>query len=211
VFYVDGKQVRKLIRKNGRELSPSEQKKEQEHVAKTIREYEEQRRKEADQEKRGIKKTDENEVTISTFLKITQFLNARRERFRGQDVVVFDFEPKPGFKPQTRAENLVQKLVGVVWIDEQAKQVARLEARLSDSFKMAGGMLVTILPGSAFVFEQELVNHEVWLPSYAEVNISGKFFLFVSASANLVIRYSQYKKFNIETLSNIKSPPQEKP
>ncbi|MBZ5553791.1 MAG: hypothetical protein LAO21_13795 [Acidobacteriia bacterium] len=206
VFYVQGKEVKRLIKKNGQDLSAAEQKKEQDRVTKEIREIEERHKKEEEQEKQGKKKNDENEVTISTFLKVARFVNPRRERFRGQDVVVFDFEPKPGYKSQTRGENLVQKLVGVVWIDEHANQVVRLEARLSDSFKMAGGLLVTILPGSAFVFEQELVNNEVWLPSYAEVNLSGKFLLFKSVSANLVLHYSQYKKFNVETLSEIKSP-----
>ena len=206
VFYVQGKEVKRLIKKNGRELDAAEQKKEQDRVTKEIREIEERHKKEAEQEKQGKKRSDENEVTISTFLKVSRFVNPRRERFRGHEVVVFDFEPKPDLKSQTRGENLVQKLVGVVWIDERARQVARLEARLSDSFKVAGGMLVTILPGSAFVFEQELVNNEIWLPSYAEVNISGKFLLFKSATANLVLHYSQYKKFNIETLSDIKAP-----
>ncbi|MGB7620830.1 MAG: hypothetical protein WBN92_00615, partial [Terriglobia bacterium] len=209
VFYVRGNEVKRLIKKNGQELSAAEQKKEQDRVTKEIREIEERHKKEAEQEKQGKKKKDENEVTISSFLKASRFVNPRRERFRGQEVVVFDFEPKPGYKSQTRVENLVQKLVGVVWIDEHARQVARLEARLSDSFKMAGGMLVTILPGSAFVFEQELVNNEVWLPSNAEVNISGKLLLFKSASVNLILHYSQYKKFNIEMLSDIKSPTKE--
>jgi hypothetical protein len=58
-------------------------------------------------------------------------------------------------------------------------------------------------------FEQELVNNEICLPSHAEVNVSGKFLLFKSASANLVLHYSQYKKFTIETLSEIKSPAKE--
>jgi hypothetical protein len=58
-------------------------------------------------------------------------------------------------------------------------------------------------------FEQELVNNEICLPSHAEVNVSGKFLLFKSASANLALHYSQYKKFTIETLSEIKSPAKE--
>jgi hypothetical protein len=42
--------------------------------------------------------------------------------------------------------------------------------------------------------------------SVAEVSLSGKFLLFKSAAANLVLHYSQNKKFDIETLSEIKSP-----
>ena len=47
-------------------------------------------------------------------------MNPRRERFRGQDVLVFDFEPNPEFKAHKLAEKVVQKLAGVIWIDEKA-------------------------------------------------------------------------------------------
>src|SRR2546429_2447845 len=48
--------------------------------------------------------------------------------FRGQDVLVFDFEPNPEFQPHKLEERVVQKLAGVVWVDEKAHDVARLEA-----------------------------------------------------------------------------------
>jgi hypothetical protein len=215
VFFVDGREVSKLIKQNGRELSPDEQRKEEERVAKVIRDHQERQRKKKDEEKavaEGKKspQRNENEVTISTFLKASQFANPRRERFRGQEVDVFDFEPRPNFKPHGSVENLIQKLVGVIWIDDNAKQVVRLEARLNDAFKMAGGVFVSVRPGSAFVFEQELVNNEIWLPSYVEVNLSARVFLFAGVNANYVSRYSQYKKFNVESYSEIKPPSQKK-
>lgn len=37
-------------------------------------------------------------LTISDFLRASQFINPRRESFRGQEVIVFDFEPRPNFK-----------------------------------------------------------------------------------------------------------------
>ena len=59
---------------------------------------------------------------------MSQFVNPRRERFRGQDVLVFDFEPNPEYKPKNMEEKVVKELAGVVWIDEKAKDVVRLEA-----------------------------------------------------------------------------------
>jgi len=55
-------------------------------------------------------------------------VNPRHERFRGEDVLVFDFEPNPEYKSRSLVESIVQKLAGVVWIDEKAHQVARIEA-----------------------------------------------------------------------------------
>ena len=62
------------------------------------------------------------------FLRVCQFVNPRRERFRGQDVLVFDFEPNPEYKPKNMEERVVKELAGVVWVDEKAHDVVRLEA-----------------------------------------------------------------------------------
>jgi len=40
-------------------------------------------------------------------------VNPRRERFRGQDVLVFDFEPNPEFKAHKMVEKIVQKLAAL--------------------------------------------------------------------------------------------------
>jgi|GEM_PF-3963882 len=116
----------------------------------------------------------------------------------GLAVIVFDFQPKPNIKPRNIGEGLVQKLVGVMWVDEQAKEIARLEAHFNDKFKIAGGLLATLQPGGALVFEQTYINDEVWLPSYTEINLSARILLFKGISANLTLRYSDYKKFKAE-------------
>jgi len=82
-------------------------------------------------------------VGIEVFLRAAQFVNPRRERFRGQDVLVFDFEPNPDFKPHKMVEKVVHELAGVIWIDEKAHDVARLEAYFLGDFKIAGGLLAT--------------------------------------------------------------------
>src|SRR4029077_9809855 len=106
-----------------------------------------------------------NDPDIETFLRTCQFVNPRRERFRGQDVLVFDFEANPEYKPRSLVEKIVQKLAGVVWIDENAHDVVRLEAYFAGDAKIAGGLLVTIQKGTSFVFEQTFLNNEVWLPT----------------------------------------------
>ena len=140
------------------------------------------------------------------FLRASQFVNPRRERFRGQDVLVFDFEPNPEFKAHKLVEKVVQKLAGVVWIDEKAHDVARLEAYFTGDMKFAGGLLANLQKGTSFVFEQAYVNNEVWLPTYAEAHVGVRVLLVKGFKVNAVTRYSDYKKFNVETLSTIAKP-----
>ncbi|HEV2762112.1 MAG TPA: hypothetical protein VGV38_03880, partial [Pyrinomonadaceae bacterium] len=108
-------------------------------------------------------------VTIAAFLRACEFVSPRRENFRGREAVVFDFRPKPGFRPANRVESIVAKLVGVAWIDPVEKQIIRLEARFAEAFKAFGGM-ASLRPGAAFVFEQTRVADGVWLPRFTQVN-----------------------------------------
>ncbi|MFN2516407.1 MAG: hypothetical protein ABR556_09345 [Pyrinomonadaceae bacterium] len=135
-------------------------------------------------------------VDISQFLKIHEFLSPRRERFRDREAVVFDFRSRPGFKPANRQEDLISKLAGVAWIDPADKQVMRLEARLAEGFKMAGGLLVNLRPGAAVVVEQTRMVEGVWLPRLAQINLSVKVLLFGGGDFNKTIEWSDYKHFS---------------
>ena len=114
--------------------------------------------------------------------------------------------PIPNTKPATSGEKIVQKLAGVIWIDEQAHDVARLEAYFVGDFRFAGGLLANLQKGTSFIFEQAYLNNEIWLPTYAEVHVGVRVFLVKGLTVNEIIRYSDYKRFNVETLSTINQP-----
>ena len=84
----------------------------------------------------------------------------------------------------------------MVWIDPADKQVMRLEARLAEGFKMAGGLLVNLRPGAAFVMEQTRMAEGVWLPRLAQINLSVKVLLFGGGDYNQTIEWSDYKHFS---------------
>jgi hypothetical protein len=208
-FYLNGDEITTLVKKDGKQLSEAEQRKENEKTRKRI---EEQQKREAKKEAKEEKakeegKSDEkDDPGIEVFLRACQFVNPRRERFRGQDVLVFDFEPNPEFKAHKLVERLAQKLAGVVWVDEKAHDVARLEAYFTGDMKLAGGLLANLQKGTSFVYEQAFVNNEVWLPTYMEAHIGVRFLLVKGIKASVITRYSDYKKFNVETLSTIAKP-----
>ena len=154
----------------------------------------------------GKKDKDDDDVGIETFLRAAQFVNPRRERFRGQDVLVFDFEPNPEFQPHKMVERIVHELAGVIWIDEQAHEVARLEAYFVGDFRVAGGLLANLQKGTSFVFEQSYFNNEVWLPTYEEAHVGVRVLLMKGFNVNATTRYSDYKRFNVQTLSTINQP-----
>jgi len=196
VFYLGGRGVRRQVKKDGRPLSPGDQKKEDDRVEKRIREYEKKHGEEGE-DVAGKKK---EQADISTFLRVSNFTSPRRGEFREHAVILFDFAPNPDYKPQNKTEDLLHKLVGTLWVDDEARQVVRLEAHLSDTFKLGGGLLASVRKGGSLVFEQARTNEEVWLPSYVEAHFSARVLLFANAHGDYTSRFSDYKKFRVESV-----------
>jgi hypothetical protein len=197
-----GGTVAHLLVRNGKPLEGEEKKKIDQQFNKAYEERtKEQTKKAADlaaNPKKQAKEDAEDEADISRILRVMRFTNPRRERFRGQEVIAVDFGANPDYKPKSIEEHLAQSLAGVMWIDEQAHEMVRLEAHFSNGFKVAGGLVASVDKGANIVFEQAKVNDEVWLPSYAEAHFSARFLLF-KGRANGISRFSDYKKFNAES------------
>lgn len=209
-FYLNGEEISTLVKKDGKPLDETEQRKETEKTKKRIEESQkEQLKKEAKEKKAeeaGKQDKGKDEPGIEVFLRVCQFVNPRHERFRGQDVLVFDFEPNPEYKSKNFEERVVQDLAGVVWVDEKAHDVVRLEAYFLNDVRFAGGLVANLQKGTSFILEQAFLNDEVWLPTYEEAHAGVRVFLVKGFKINLVTRYSDYKRFNVDTLNTINKP-----
>jgi len=203
VIPVAGQLIHKLISSNGKDLAGGDKEKEDRRVQKQIEEavkrQEKKKEKQQKAEEEGKQTEHQEEVTVSVFLKATQVSSIRRETFHGQQVIAFDFEPRKDFKPRGLGETLANKFAGTMWVDEAALQIARMEAHLVDSFKIGGGLLASISPSSYFVFEQEKIDGDVWLPSYAEANFEAKLLLLKKLKLDATTRYSDYKRYQIDS------------
>ncbi|HEY1423321.1 MAG TPA: hypothetical protein VGF20_07710, partial [Candidatus Acidoferrum sp.] len=73
-------------------------------------------------------------------------------------------------------------------------------------FHFAGGLLANLQKGTSFIFEQAFVNNEVWLPIYEEAHVGVRVLMVKGIKVNEVTRYSDYQRFNVETLSTIDKP-----
>ena len=190
--------VKKLISENGVPLSAERAAKEDKRVQQEFEEAERDREKDEKKaaERRADREKKEKEGTeISPFLRVCDFVSPRREQWEGRETIVFDFRPKSNFRPKNREESLIAKLVGVVWIDPVDKQIIRLEARLAEGFKIAGGLVASLKPGAALVIEQTRMAQGIWLPRFAQINLSVKVLLFGGGDYNQTVEWSDYKHF----------------
>jgi hypothetical protein len=205
VYYVGKEAALKLLAKEGQPLQGREKQSEEEKFNKQYDKLKKQQAELANDPKKQAKQEEEDEADLSDFLRAELFTNPRRVSFRGHEVIAFDVSANPDYKPKKRIDAIIQKLGGTMWVDEDAREIVRLEARFTDSVKIGGGLVASLAKGSNFVFEQEKINDEVWLPSYAEVHVSGRI-VFVKLKQNFVDRFSEYKKFGTSATFGATAP-----
>ncbi len=214
-FY-KGNRLRRVVEKNGKPLSADQQADEDRNVQKRVAEIDKElakkEAKDALQKESQTAEEQDNRISIAELLRASNLTNPRRERFREREVIVFDFEPNPNFDYKNAKSFLkfFGKTAGVMWIDEKDEQVARIEAVLSDNFKIGGGILANLKKGASFVLEQERVGGEIWLPSVADINLSVKVLLVKGINVNQLIKSYNYRKFTTEVkdsrIDEIKQP-----
>jgi hypothetical protein len=190
IFFVNGHHIERLVKKNGKDLSADEQKKEQERVVKEVN--------------KAIK-LDPNkslhegeEISVSRILAIMKVSNPRRISLNGRDTIAFDFIGDPHAQTHGLAEDASKKMAGTVWVDEKDREVAKLTVHFDDNFHVGGGLLANIQAGSSFQFEQAKINNEVWLPTGGEAHLQARVLLVKGFRENMRFHDSDFQRFHTE-------------
>ena len=188
-FFVNGHVIERTVKKNGQPLNDHDQQKETERVTKLV---------EKAQKTPPNQPLEGQTISVSRVLEIMDVRNARRETFRGRAAIVFDFIGRKDAKTHGLAEDASKKLEGTIWVDEADREVAHLEVRFIDNFRVAGGLVATIDKGSSFRFDQSLVNGEIWLPTAAEANVQARVLLVKGFRQHFTESDYDFKRFHVD-------------
>jgi hypothetical protein len=194
VFWLEGVEVSRLTKKDGKELSADEQKKESDRIDKEVAKEKEKRAK-ADEKGKETDPRGHDVVTVSRLLELGSFTNARREQLNGRDVIAVDFSGDPKAKTKNRSEDVIRDMVGTAWMDEQDKVLVKAQGHFVNDFKIGGGLVANIRKGTSFQMEQRKINDEVWLPATIEAQGGFRALLFVSFNGSFKVVNSDYRKF----------------
>lgn len=189
IFFVNGHHIERLVKKNGKDLSPDEQKKEQERVEKEV---EKATKLDPNKSLHG------DEISISRILAIMKVSNPRRISLNGRDTIAFDFIGDPHAQTHGLAEDASKKMAGTVWVDEKDREVAKLTVHFDDNFHIGGGLLANIQAGSSFQFEQAKINNELWLPTGGEAHLQARVLLVKGYRENMHFHDSEFQRFHTE-------------
>jgi hypothetical protein len=194
VFWVSGVRVRRLVRKDGKELSAEEQKKESERIDKEAAKAKERREK-ADEKGKETDSRGDDEITASRILELGNFTNARRVKLNGRDTIEVDYAGDPKAKTRNRSEEVIRDLVGTVWVDENDHVLSKAEGHFLNAFKIGGGLVVNIQKGTSFSMQMTKVNDEVWLPARWKGEGAVRALLFMSFNGSMQGVDTDYRKF----------------
>jgi hypothetical protein len=195
-----GKMYRRLVARDGvpvaeKELAEQDRRQE-ERVAKA------ERRRAADDEDRR-----EEERVVAELPQIYDVELVGRETMDGRSVILAKFAPRPGYKAVTAGGRVLQKVAGRAWIDEEDRQLVRVEASLLDNLGVGPAGVVRLQKGATSYFHRRKINDEIWLPSDARFSGAAKVLLFFGGSIIATFEYGDYKKFSVSTETAVAPEP----
>ena len=188
-FFVNGHMIGRLIKKNGQPLSAEDRRKEKARVMQLV---DKAQKTPPGQRLKGPS------ITVSRVLELVDLRNPRRESFRGRPTIVFDFAGRRDAKTHGMMEDASKKLQGTIYIDVADMQVAHLDVRAADSFRIAG-LLASVQKGSSFCFDQAPVGRGLWLPTGSEADVEAKVLLFKHLRERVTEQDFGFQRFGVET------------
>lgn len=202
--YEPGKLYRRLVARDGKRLSETElaeqDRKQEERTAK--RERRQSSEDEAARRKRLARKEErrlEEQRVVDEMFLMDEIVVVGRETIDGRSTVIVDFTPKPGYRPITEGGKVIQKIKGRAWIDEEDRQLVRIETRLLDNMGVGPARVARLQRGSSGYFQRRKINGEIWLPAEASFRGEAKLLLVFGARVEVSSRYSDYRKFSVGT------------
>lgn len=197
--FIEGRPYERLIARDDKPLSPKEEQKESERLAKETaqrrRETPEHRRK---REAERQKQLEQSRRFLGEVADAFEFRLAREERIDGRDVYVIEATPRPDYRPRESRARVLSKIQGTLWIDKEELQWVKVDAITIDTISF-GLFLARLGKGARVHFEQSRVNDELWLPRLARTQAEGRLALLKNVRSEYETTWKDYRKFHVDS------------
>jgi hypothetical protein len=193
---------RRLVVKDGKPLSPDEQKKEDAVLQKRIEEAQHRRDQvtPAQRERDRAERLRREQQIIDDAFGVFEVEALGRETIEGRPAVLLKFHPRLTYKPKTSEGRNMQHLAGKVWVDEQDHQLARVEIEVIDPISIGLGILAKLQKGASIVAERRKFNDEIWLPVRTDVTLNARVLLLKGFNIRSINEFSEHKKYSVDTI-----------
>jgi hypothetical protein len=195
IFYIAGQEYRRAVEKNGKPLPGDKAAEEQRRLDKQLDKA--RRESQDDARKRAAKEHREAEEFRDQVTEAFDFKLVGEEQVAGRPCYRIHGDPKPGFRAKGDAK-ILTKMKGDIWIDKSDFHWAKVELETVDTISGMGG-IVRLAPGTKIATIRTFINDEVWMPQRVEVQAAAKALLFISAAVAVDLRFSDFKKFSVDS------------
>ena len=203
---LDGQPYRRTLERDGKPLSPEEQRSEQKRLDRETRRLSSETS--AEKQRRLDEAGTRRRREFAFLSEIPELFDLRFEgdsTVDGRSVWVVSGAPRPGAKAKSGDAKMLLKLRGRMWIDKATYQWARVEAETTDTISW-GLFLARLNSGSKMTFEQTEVNSELWFPKRLLLTGSGRVGLIKRIALDEEIEWSNYRKFSVDS-KMVTAPP----
>jgi hypothetical protein len=170
-FFVNGHPIHRTLTKNGKPLSESESKKEDDHVLKEVKKYSDP--------KNMQKEKDEQRKEIEAALRVLKMSNERRIDNNGRDAIAMSIEGDPKAPAHDLHERFMQAMNGQLVLDETTGELVDLNIRSVRDVKIGGGLLANLHKGFWLHVHQTPQTDGVWLTDMVEGSGDARAALFL--------------------------------
>jgi hypothetical protein len=196
---LDGQPHRRTLERDGKPLSPEEQRNEQKKLDRETRRLSSETPAE---NQRRLEEAEKRRRREFAFLsEIPELFDLRFEGdsiVDGRSVWMVSGAPRPGAKARSGDAKILLKLRGRMWIDKATYQWARVEAETTDTISW-GLFLARLNSGSKMTFEQTEVNSDLWFPKRLLLTGSGRVGVIKRIALDEEIEWSNYRKFSVDS------------
>ena len=194
-FFVNQIEIEHTLERDGKPLSASDAKKEQERVNREVKKFSDKE----EAEKAQVK----DEKQADMFLRVLQLTDGRREQRNGRSTLVYRLSGDPAFKPRKLEERFAQALTGMIAVGEETGTPLDLRFETMRDVKIGGGLLVNLHKGFWLHLAQQRQPDGVWLTKEVEGTGEARAALFVHARFRFKEELEKCHLFSVTTQSTV--------
>ncbi|HVW86517.1 MAG TPA: hypothetical protein VHB50_17645, partial [Bryobacteraceae bacterium] len=196
-----GSPYEQLLRRNGKALSPEDQKREKEKFDAAFSERKSESRQEtADRIAKYEKDRRRDHLMMEQLTNAFRFRLTGEKKLYGRSVYTLRATPRADYRPPNMEAEVLTGMKGDLWIDKQTFQWVKVLAQVVSPVSI-GGFLATVQPGTYFELEKAPVAGGIWLPKHFRVQSQSKVLSLFRHDTQEDDTYLDYQKTPAEYLA----------
>jgi hypothetical protein len=112
----------------------------------------------------------------------------------GKQLVRLKFRPNPSYKPPSHVEEVLVGMQGFLFVDPEARRIARIDGTLFREVTFGWGILGHLNQGGHFFVQQQDLGDGSWEISCMRLDFAGKVFLFKNIAIKSEEVFSDFRR-----------------